>query len=61
MSSSTSHAVAKQVTLVGKLNIVTSDGQGFHECKTHNFQMKDYEIYLLFAPNIDCEYTLDLH
>ena len=30
----------------------------FHGCKNFNFQMKNY-IFLIFAQNIDCEYTLE--
>ena len=31
----------------------------FHSCKNDNFQMKNCNIFLLFAQNIDCEYTLE--
>ena len=31
----------------------------FHGCKNVNFQMKEYNIFLIFAQNIDCGYTLD--
>ena len=30
----------------------------FHGCKNVNFQMKKYSIFLIFAQNIDCGYTL---
>ena len=30
----------------------------FHGCKNVNFQMKNYNIFLIFAQNIDCGYTL---
>ena len=29
----------------------------FHGCKNVNFQMKNYNIFLIFAQNIDCGYT----
>ena len=29
----------------------------FHGCKNVNFQMKKYNIFLIFAQNIDCVYT----
>ena len=32
----------------------------FHSCKKGNFQMKNFDIFLLFfAQNIDCGYTLE--
>ena len=31
----------------------------FHGCKNDNFQMKIFDIFLIFAQNIDCEYTLE--
>ena len=31
----------------------------FHGCKNDNFQMKFFDIFLIFAPNIDCGYTLE--
>ena len=31
----------------------------FHGCKNGNFQMKKCEIFLIFAQNIDREYTLE--
>ena len=31
----------------------------FHGCKNDNFQMKMFDIFLIFAPNIDCGYTLE--
>ena len=31
----------------------------FHGCKNVNFQMKKYNIFLIFAQNIDCGYTLE--
>ena len=31
----------------------------FHSCKNVNFQMKKYNIFLIFAQNIDCGYTLE--
>ena len=30
----------------------------FNGCKTDNFQMKKIDIFLIFAQNIDCWYTL---
>ena len=27
--------------------------------KKENFQMKNYNIFFIFAQNIDCEYTLE--
>ena len=29
----------------------------FHGCKNDNFQMKNINIFLIFAQNIDCGYT----
>ena len=31
----------------------------FHGCKNDNFQMKIFDIFLIFAQNIDCRYTLE--
>ena len=31
----------------------------FHGCKNLNFQMKFFNIFLIFAQNIDCGYTLE--
>ena len=31
----------------------------FHGCKNDNFQMKICDIFLIFAQNIDCGYTLE--
>ena len=31
----------------------------FHGCKNGNFHMKKCEIFLIFAQNIDCGYTLE--
>ena len=31
----------------------------FHGCKNVNFQMKKYNVFLIFAQNIDCGYTLE--
>ena len=31
----------------------------FHGCKNDNFQMKFFDIFLIFPQNIDCEYTLE--
>ena len=31
----------------------------FHACKNDNFQMKTFDIFLIFAQNIDCGYTLE--
>ena len=33
--------------------------QIFLALKIENFQMKNYDIFLIFAQNIDCEYTLE--
>ena len=31
----------------------------FHGCKIDNFQMKNCDIFLVFAQNIDCGYSLE--
>ena len=31
----------------------------FHGCKNGHFQMKMFNIFLIFAQNIDCGYTLE--
>ena len=31
----------------------------FHGCKNDNFQMKCFDVFLIFAQNIDCGYTLE--
>ena len=31
----------------------------FHGCKNDNFQMKNFDIFLIFAQNIDCGYSLE--
>ena len=31
----------------------------FHGCYNDNFQMKIFDIFLIFAQNIECGYTLD--
>ena len=31
----------------------------FHGCKNVHFQMKYFNIFLIFAQNIDCGYTLE--
>ena len=31
----------------------------FHGCKNVNFQMKNYNIFLIFVQNMDCRYTLE--
>ena len=31
----------------------------FHGSKNDNFQMKIFDIFLIFAQNIDCGYTLE--
>ena len=31
----------------------------FHGCKNDNFQIKIFDIFLIFAQNIDCGYTLE--
>ena len=31
----------------------------FHGCKNVNFQMNNSNIFLIFARNIDCGYTLE--
>ena len=31
----------------------------FHGCKNDNFQMNFFYIFLIFAQNIDCRYTLE--
>ena len=33
----------------------------FHGGNNDNFQMKNYDIFLTFAQNIDCEYTYTPH
>ena len=30
-----------------------------HGCKEDNYQMKDSDVFLIFAQNIDCGYTLE--
>ena len=41
-------------------NMSCNKQQIFHGCKKDNFQMKNYDIFLIFAQNIDCGYTLEL-
>ena len=31
----------------------------FHFCKNDNFQMKNWDIFLIFAQNIYCGYSLE--
>ena len=31
----------------------------FHGCKNDNFQMKNFDIFFIFAQNIHCGYTLE--
>ena len=31
----------------------------FHGCENGNFQMKEFDIFLIFAQNIDRGYTLE--
>ena len=31
----------------------------FHGCKKDNFQMKKFDVFHIFAQNIDCGYTLE--
>ena len=31
----------------------------FHGCKNDNFPIKKCNIFLIFAQNIDCEYTIE--
>ena len=31
----------------------------FHGFKNDNFQMKIFDVFLIFAQNIDCGYTLE--
>ena len=31
----------------------------FHGCKNSNFQMKNCEVFLILAQNLDCGYTLE--
>ena len=31
----------------------------FHSCMNVNFQMKIFSVFLIFAQNIDCGYTLE--
>ena len=31
----------------------------FHSCKNDNFQMKNFDIFLILTQNIDCWYTLE--
>ena len=31
----------------------------FHSCKNDNFQMKNCDVFLIFAQNIDSGYTLE--
>ena len=30
-----------------------------HSCKNVNFQLKNFDVFLIFAQNIDCEYSLE--
>ena len=32
----------------------------FKNCKNDNFQMKNWDVFLIFAQNIDCGCTLEL-
>ena len=34
--------------------------QIFFVCKNENFHWKNFDIFLIFAQNIDCGYTLEL-
>ena len=31
----------------------------FHGCKNDNFQMKNFDIFLIFAQNMNCGYALE--
>ena len=33
--------------------------QIFHGCKKDDFQMKTFDMFIIFAQNTDCGYTLD--
>ena len=40
-------------------NMSVQDTAIFHGCKNDNFQMIFFYIFLIFAQNIDCGYTLE--
>ena len=40
-------------------NISVQNTAIFHGCKNDYFQMKIFDIFLIFAQNIDCGYTLE--
>ena len=33
----------------------------FFNCKNRKFHLKDFDIFLIFAQNIDCGYTLFIY
>ena len=54
-------AVSLNVNMLGQhyANMSVQFTAIFHGCKNDNFQMKIFDIFLIFAPNIDCGYTLE--
>ena len=40
-------------------NTPMQDTAIFHSCKNVNFQMKFFNIFLIFAQNIDCGFTIE--
>ena len=48
-------ALSKLVTKTRPCNIL----RFFHGLENDNFQMKIFDIFLIFAKNIDCGYTLE--
>ena len=42
-------------------NMPMQHTENFLALKTENFQLKIFDIFLIFAQNIDCGYTLEPH
>ena len=40
-------------------NLPMQNTEKFFSCKNENFQQKNVDIFLSFAQNIDCGYTLE--
>ena len=40
-------------------NLSMQNTKIFSVVKIENFQLKNFDIFLIFAQNIDCEYTLE--
>ena len=55
----TTRSVAAIMTLEHYANMSVQYSAIFHGCKNDNFQMKFFDIFLIFAQNIDCGYTLE--